>query len=69
MQVPINQANVVKKEIGAHIFEEISAKENMKVDEVFETMASILLDRHKHERSESVFLKGKGKEKEKKGCC
>ena len=41
----------------------------MKVDEVFETMASILLDRHKHERSESVFLKGKGKEKEKKGCC
>ena len=46
-QIPISQANLVKKEIGAHIFEEMSAKENIKVDDVFERMAQMLLDRHK----------------------
>ena len=38
-QVPIKQAANVKDEIGAHIFEEISAKENIKIDQVMENIA------------------------------
>ena len=67
-QITIKQAAVVKDEISANIFEEVSAKQNVNIDEVMDKLATELLDRQPKARSESVCIKNP-KKKEKKGCC
>ena len=56
-------------EIGAHIFEEISAKEDIKVSDVMEKLATMLLDRNRRSRTESVYVGNKKEKVKKKGCC
>ena len=44
-QITLKQADIVKLEIEANIFEEVSAKQNLKVTDVMDRLAKELLDR------------------------
>ena len=56
-------------EIKADIFEEISAKEDIKVSTVMEKLSTLLLDRSTRSRTESVYVGDRKKVEKKKGCC
>ena len=56
------------KQINAAITIEVSAKDRINIEELFDKMAVLLMQMEARQRSESVLLKNKPVQK-KKGCC
>ena len=69
IQVTNKAAAEMGKQINAAITLEVSAKDRINIEELFDKLAALLMQLEERQRSESVMLKNRPVQKEKKGCC